>query len=88
MNHNPIEAAYGLTHMSLEQEIAAPEREKPTRQCKVRNVDNLGAIRRWLDGGEGRARRIPEDNDEEHAALVRDLADRIHKARIVLEMSW
>ncbi len=88
MNHNPIEAAYGLTHMSLEQEIAAPEPVKQTRRGKIRIIDDCAAIQRWIDANGGRAQRIPELNDADHAKLVQGLADKIHAARIALEMAW
>lgn len=75
---------YGLSPMSLEQELNAPAPVKQTRNSKVAIIDVCCELKRFAEQTMSYARRIPEENDEKHSALVRAYADGMRAAMNLL----
>ena len=76
MNYeNWMERCYGLKAMSLEEEMNLPTPMKQTRNNKMKMIDQLNLVSRRVDGLINYIKLIPEENDENHAALVQELAD-------------
>ena len=75
---------YGLSPMSFEEELVAPIPVREIRNAKVEIIDNCNAIIRLAEAAINSTKRIPEDDDWEHAALVDEYAAMISKARIIM----
>ena len=69
---------YGLIPMSAEDEFDLPETLRKTRRNKKGIYNDCEYIRRVAEDYMGKARRIPELDDEKHAETVQRLADAIH----------
>lgn len=75
---------YGLSPMSFKDELNAPIPVREIRNAKVEIIDNCNAIIRLAEAAINTAKRIPEDDDAEHAALVDEYVAMISKARILM----
>ena len=80
MENNP----YGLTPMSFQEELNAPEAVRETRAFKVEIIDNCDRLIRLAERIRDRVKRIPEENDEAHVELVNKYAEGVHRAVITL----
>ena len=80
MENNP----YGLTPMSFQEELNAPEAVRETRMLKVEIIDNCDRLIRLAERIRDHVRRTPEDNDKAHAELVNKYSEGVHKALITL----
>ena len=78
--------AYGVEAMPIEQEIALPEPVKQTRRNKIDMIDSCDLIIRMAQEMAEYVKRIPEDNDTNHAQLVQGLADKVKSARAEMEL--
>lgn len=82
MNYdNWMERCYGLEAMSIEEEMNLPAPMKQTRNNKMKMIDQLNLVSRRVDGLINYIKRIPEDNDENHAVLVQELADTVDEIK-------
>lgn len=75
---------YGMEVMSLDQELNLPEAVRKTRNKKVMIIDQLGVMRQMIDALENRARSIPTLDNDAHADIVRQFAERIQRAHTEL----
>ena len=76
---------YGLNPMSIDAEINAPDNIRQTRMNKIQIIDDCAIIIGWANQYINTARKIPEEDDARHAALVQELSDAIHTARLTLD---
>lgn len=82
MNYdNWMERCYGLEAMSVEEEMNLPTPMKQTRNNKMKMIDQLNLVSRRVDGLINYIKLIPEENDENHAALVQELADSVDEIK-------
>ena len=78
---------YGIEPMTVEQESSAPEPVKLTRQNKISMIDSCYLIVRMAQDMSEYVKRIPTENDPQHAALVQRLADKVQSARAAMELA-
>lgn len=70
---------YGLTPMSLKEEINISETVRLKRSAKINIVDDCKSIRMMLETIEDRAKGIPEIEDEEHLAFVKEYQRKVRQ---------
>ena len=76
---------YGLTSMTFEEEVNLPETVRQTRNNKVQIYHMCESMKRTIDNIEYRAHHCPELEDEQHAALVEEFRNRVHRAMEMLD---
>lgn len=76
---------YGLKPMTLKEELDAPIPIKKTRGNKVSIVNNCDEIIKVAEDLREYAKRIPEENDPSHMALVQKLEDAISTVKLLID---
>ena len=76
---------YGLKPMGIKEEFNAPENIRKTRNCKVSIINDCVFLTRYAEQMIEYVRRIPEEDDDRHAALVETLRNRVHSALIAMD---
>lgn len=71
--------------MTFEEMWNAPEAVRETRFCKHEIKCNCEFIKILANQLQQYADRIPEEDDKDHAALVAELYERIHDAKLQLD---
>lgn len=78
---------YGLTPMTLAEEMNAPQYVRQTRFNKVKMVDEMQWVQKIAAQLEKQAKDIPEEDDEHHATLVQELRDCEHAVYVAMELA-
>lgn len=73
---------YGIKPASFEEEMNMPVAMKQTRNNKIKTIDELKWIVKMAEQMESYYKRIPEEDDQNHADLVQGLTDTIHRIYI------
>ena len=82
---NAIINNYGLRPLTLEEELNQPELVKQTRGNKMKIIGTCEFAKTLIDTIEIRIRKAPELDDEWHATLVQELADKVNEAYKAIE---
>ena len=75
---------YGITPMSLVEEIDASVAVKSTRQNKIEVIDWCEHMKNAIEYIQFRAKNIPEVDDDKHALLVEQFRNNVKYAMDVL----
>lgn len=75
---------YGLTPMSLVEEMDASVAVKSTRQNKIEIIDWCEHMKNAIEYIQIRAKNIPEVDDDKHALLVEQFRNNVKYAMDVL----
>lgn len=79
------EEHYGMKLLGLGEEIKLSENERLTRRCKCEIIDWCKWMKQYVEQLEDCARRIPVEDDERHAEMVRRLRDKVKTASLAIE---
>lgn len=80
-----LEKHYGMKCLNLEEELALPESERSTRNCKHEIIDVCKWLRQYVEQIEDYARKIPVEDNPRHAEMVRRLRDKVRRAEIAVQ---
>ena len=80
-----FEKYYGIELMGLVEEANLPKARKQTRNNKIKSIDELDWIIQIAKQELKYCRMIPEEDDQKHANLVQELANRIHSAYVAMD---
>lgn len=76
---------YGMSRLSLDQELALTENERHTRNNKITVIDQLDYMRKMIDQIENRAKGTPVEDNKDHAELVEQFRQMVTRASIAIE---
>ena len=79
-----FEKIYGIPEMSLEEEMNLPACKKMTERNKIEMVNKCGLMKQAIEQIEFRAKRIPMEDDTNHAAAVNQIAELVKAAEKLL----
>lgn len=82
-----LEKHYGMKCMGLEEELALSESERSTRNCKNEIIDKCKWMKEYVEYIEEYARKIPVEDDERHAEMVRGLRKRVANSEMALQIA-
>lgn len=71
-------ARYGIKPLTVEEEFKLPENAKRARQNKMKIIDTSKSTRDLLEMLELRIRMAPELDDELHADLIQQVANKVN----------
>ena len=77
MNFDYLFHNYGLKPLTFKEEWDLPQNVRQTSNNKIKIIDTCDGAIRLIDTIKYRAKGAPELDDDRHAALVQELADKV-----------